>query len=443
MDSRLHQPLAKRLAALLPLLVIVPLLGAGQPTFHADVEPILQRHCQQCHRPGEAAPMALLTYEQVRPWARAVHEAVALDRMPPWFADPAYGEWSNAHVITPDEKRTIAAWVESGAERGDPADAPEPLEFLDGWNIGEPDMVLELPEPFAVPAEGTIDYHYLVIPTDFAEDRWIAAAEVRPDNREVVHHVLAFVRPKGSTWLEGAEPGVIFVPKATRKKDRRKPRNNYREVLTGFAPGHEADSWLGTDYGKLLPAGADIVLQLHYTANGTAGFDRSRIGLRFRDGPPAKRIVTVSATNNKFVIPPGAPAHPVESRWVLNRDVELIALLPHMHLRGKDFRYDLRFPDGRIETLLSVPRYDFDWQFYYYLKDPMALPAGTAIECLAHFDNSPNNPDNPDPSAEVRWGDQSWEEMMIGFFEIAFDASAEVRPYVTQQKAPASAGSGD
>ena len=176
---------------------------------------------------------------------------------------------------------------------------------------------------------------------------------------------------------------MIFVPKATRKKDRRKPRNNYREVLTGFAPGHEADSWLGTDYGKLLPAGADIVLQLHYTANGTAGFDRSRIGLRFRDGPPAKRIVTVSATNNKFVIPPGAPAHPVESRWVLNRDVELIALLPHMHLRGKDFRYDLRFPDGRIETLLSVPRYDFDWQFYYYLKDPMALPAGTAIECLA------------------------------------------------------------
>ena len=415
-------------------LVAAPLLKAGQPTFHADVEPILQQHCQQCHRPGEAAPMSLLTYDEVRPWARAIHEAVALNRMPPWFADPAYGEWANGHVLTAEEKIAIAQWVESGSPRGDPADAPEPREFVEGWNIGEPDMVLELPEPFQVPAEGTIDYQYLVIPTGFTEDRWVVAAEVRPDNREVVHHVLAYMRPPDSAWLEGAEPGKVFVPKAKRKRDRRKPRNTYREILTGFAPGNEADSWIGTEYAKLVPAGADIVLQLHYTANGKPASDRTRIGLRFRDGPPAKRLVTMSASNTKFVIPPGAAAHPVESRWVLNRDVQLISLLPHMHLRGKDFQFDLRHPDGVAETLLRVPRYDFDWQFYYHLKEPRLLPAGTAIECLAHFDNSPNNPDNPDPAAEVRWGDQSWEEMMIGFFEVAFDASEDEGPYVRQKK---------
>ncbi len=422
------------------LCAALPLLASGGPTFHADIEPILQRHCQQCHRPGEAAPMSLLTYDEARPWARAIHEAVALGRMPPWFADPQYGEWSNAHVLSADEKRAISEWVETGAERGSPTHAPEPREFLDGWNIGEPDMVLELPEAFRVPAEGVIDYQYLVIPTDFGEDKWVSAAEVRPGNREVVHHVLAFVRPKGSLWLEGAVPGKVFVPSRTRKRQRRRSANEYREILTGFAPGKEPVSWDGSEYAKALPAGADIVLQLHYTASGREVLDRTRIGLRFRDEPPAKRVVTMSATNGKFVIPPGASAHPVRSRWVLNRDVELVSLLPHMHLRGRDFQFDLRHPDGSREVLLRVPKYDFDWQFYYYLKEPRLLAAGTAIECLAHFDNSPNNPDNPDPSAEVRWGDQSWEEMMIGFFEVAFDAAAEVRPYVTQMKAGEASG---
>ena len=423
-------------------LLALPGLCLAGPTFHADVEPLLQKHCQSCHRPGEAAPMSLLSYGEVRPWARAIHEAVALNRMPPWFADPEYGEWSNAHVLTSAEKRTIADWVESGAERGDPGDAPEPLEFVDGWNIGEPDFVLELPEPFHVQAEGTIDYHYVVIPTGFKEDKWVVAAEVRPDNRAVVHHVLAFVRPQESTWLEGAEPGKIFVPKPAKKRDRKSAQNDYREVLTGFAPGKEPAVWTQGEYAKLLPAGADIVLQLHYTANGKEGYDRSRIGLRFRDGAPAKRVVTMTASNSKFVIPPGAPAHTVESRWVLNRDVELVSLLPHMHLRGKDFRFDLRHPDGSREVLLSVPNYDFDWQFYYYLKEPRILPAGAAIECLAHFDNSPNNPDNPDPNVEVRWGDQSWEEMMIGFFEVAFDAEADATPFITQRKNDAAPSGG-
>ena len=422
-------------SAILSVISVTPLLLGGAPTFHADVEPILQRYCQECHRPGEAAPMALLTYEQTRPWARAILEAVALDRMPPWFADPRYGEWSNAKVLSRAEKSILTDWVESGAARGDPSDAPEPVLFVDGWNIGEPDMLLELPEPFRVPAEGTIDYHYLVIPTHFEEDRWVEAAEVRPDRRDVVHHVLAYMRPKESAWLEQAVPGRVFVPQQTKKKDRKKSRNEYREILTGYAPGKQQMSWEGTEYAKLLPAGADIVLQLHYTSNGKETFDRSGIGLKFRDSPPAKRIVTMAATNGKFVIPPGAPHHPVESRWVLNRDVELLSLLPHMHLRGKSFDVEAILPDGSREVLLSVPKYDFDWQFYYYLKEPMKLSAGTAIECQAHFDNSPNNPDNPDPGEEVRWGDQSWEEMMIGFFEVAFPASDDPDPYVTQRKA--------
>lgn len=384
--------------------------------------------------------MPLISYEQTRPWARAIQEAVALNRMPPWFADPRHGEWANAHVLTSAEKSTISAWVESGASRGSPSDAPDPVEFVDGWNIGEPDLVVELPEPFEVPAEGTIDYHYVVIPTNFEEDRWVTAAEVRPDNREVVHHVLAFVRPKESGWLEGAVPGKIFVPGKSRKKDRRRSRDESREILTGFAPGKEAAMWAQGDYAKLIPVGSDIVLQLHYTANGRAGTDRSRIGFRFRSTPPAKRVVTLAVSNGDFVIPPGAAAHPVDASWVFNREVELVSLLPHMHLRGKDFQYTLRYPDGSSEILLNVPRYDFDWQFYYYLKEPKVVPEGSVIECVAHFDNSPNNPDNPDPAAEVRWGDQSWEEMMIGFVEIAFDAAADSKPFITQKKAPSARG---
>lgn len=427
---------AHRWPAILLFGAALPLAAGEGPRFHADVEPVLQRHCQSCHRPGEAAPMSLLSYEEARPWARAIQEAVALDRMPPWFADPRYGEWSNAHRMSAEEKRTVVDWVEAGAPRGDPSDAPEPLQLVKGWNIGEPDLVIDLPEPFLVPAEETIDYQYVVIPTDFGEDRWIEAAEVRPDRREVVHHVLAFTRPPGSTWLEGAEPGKIFVPEALSKRQRNRSSNQYREVLAGYAPGHEAESWAESGYAKLLPAGSDIVLQLHYTSSGREVLDRSSIGFRFRDSPPAKRVLTLRAQNGEFVIPPGAPAHEVESRWVLNRDVELLALLPHMHLRGKDFRFDLRFPDGRTETLLSVPSYDFEWQFFYYLKQPRLLEAGTAVECLAHFDNSPNNPDNPDPTVAVRWGDQSWEEMMIGFFDVAFDASHDVGEYVTQRKSP-------
>ena len=417
----------------LSLFFALPLFAGQEITFHRDVEPVLQKHCQQCHRPGEAVPMALLTYEQVRPWARAIQEAVALNRMPPWFADPEFGKWTNAHEMAQQDRDTILNWVESDAKRGNPEDAPEPLTFVEGWNIDEPDVVLELPHAFEVPAEGTIDYHYVVIPTGFEEDKWVTAAEIRPGNREVVHHVIAFMRPADSHWLEEAKPGEIFVPTRYEPKKGKEKGNEYRELLVGFAPGLQAASW-GKEYAKLLPVGSDIILQLHYTTNGEEVLDRTTIGLKFRETMPQKRVVTMMASNDKFLIPAGESAHPVKSQWILNQDTELVSVMPHMHLRGKDFRYELQYPNGNQETLLNIPNYDFDWQFFYYLRQPKMLPAGTVIDCLAHFDNSPNNPDNPDPAIDVSWGDQSWEEMMIGFFDIAIDNGADIMPYLKQGK---------
>ena len=413
------------------LIVATASAAAAGPTFHRDVEPILQANCQGCHRPGEPGPMALLTFDQVRPWAQAIKEAVLLKRMPPWAADPAFGKFSNEHSLESTQIDTLVAWVDAGAPQGNPSDAPAPVKRIEGWNIGEPDAVIAMPEPFAVPAEGTIEYYYLVLPTNFAEDKWVTAAEVRPGNREVVHHVIAFVRPKGSTWLDEGVPGKVFLPEKDRKRDR---DNEKRELLVGFAPGMEEGVW-AEGYAKKFPAGADIVFQLHYTANGKATTDVTKVGLVFADEPPAKRVITMAAMNQKFAIPPGAAAHEVKSDWIINEQVELVSLMPHMHLRGKDFRFEAVYPTGESETLLNVPKYDFNWQFFYYLQEPKILPKGTRIDCTAHFDNSPNNPANPAPEEEVKWGDQSWEEMMIGWFEIAIDASEEPETYTKRGKA--------
>lgn len=401
-------------------------------TFHRDVLPVLQQNCQKCHRPNEAAPMSLLTYNEARPWAQAIKEAVLLKRMPPWFANPNYGKFTNEHRLTDEELKTIVAWVDQGAKEGDPSDAPKPAKFVEGWNIGRPDLVIEMPEAFEVPAEGTIDYQYLVIPTGFTKDRWVQAAEIRPGNRAVVHHVIAFVRPPDSDWLEEAVPGKVYVPQERKEDDGRK-RNETRELLVGFAPGMEEGVWL-PGYAKLIQAGSDIVFQLHYTATGKAAEDNTSVGITFAKEKPKKRVVTMAAMNRKFKIPPGSPAHEVTSDWVINETIELVSLMPHMHLRGKDFHYEVTYPTGEKEVLLDVPKYDFNWQFFYYLKDPKILPKGTRIDCTAHFDNSPNNAANPDPAKEVKWGDQSWEEMMIGWFEIAMDADADSKLYTKRGK---------
>ncbi|MBI1792424.1 MAG: thiol-disulfide isomerase [Acidobacteria bacterium] len=399
------------------------------PTFHKDVLPILQARCQGCHRPGEVAPMSFLTYQDVRPWAKAIREAVLSRKMPPWFADPHFGKFSNDRTLPPEEVRTLTAWAENGASEGDSRHAPKPVQWVDGWAMGKPDAVVEMPHEFAVPAAGTIEYQYIVIPTGFTEDKWVRTAEARPGDRKVVHHIIAFVREPGAKWLKDAQPGVPFVPK--RQQRSRQNNNNSEgggddggaasvELLVGYAPGM-APMELKPGQAKLVKAGSDLVLQMHYTAGGKAVTDRSRIGLTFAKEPPTERIFTANATNSKFVIPAGAPAHEVTSQVTLQEEARLVDLMPHMHLRGKDFEYRLVYPTGETQTILRVPRYDFNWQLFYYLDRQLVLPKGTRIECTAHFDNSPNNPANPDPKAEVQWGDQSWEEMMIGWFDLAIE----------------------
>ncbi len=393
--------------------------GAQNVTFNKDIAPILQKNCQSCHRPGEPAPMPLLTYKQVRPWASAIKEAVALKKMPPWFADPHVGKWSNDRSLANKDIETIARWVEAGAPEGMAKDIPEPVKFVDGWNIAKPDMVLEMPADFHVPAKGTIGYQYILIRGNFTEDKWVRMAEVRPGNRKVVHHVIAFVRPPGSKWMKDAEPGVPFVPK-------KGEGGGEGDFLVGFAPGVVPEI-MEPGRAKLIKAGSDIVFQMHYTADGKEATDRSRIGLVFANEPPRERVYTLAAGTNKFAIPAGDPNYQVDSKFEIAHDVKVVAFLPHMHLRGKDFEYRVKYPDGHSETILRVPHYSFSWQLSYFPVKELELPAGSVIECTAHFDNSVNNPNNPDPTQVVHRGDQSWEEMMIGFFDVAVDPHLDMK----------------
>jgi hypothetical protein len=398
-----------------------------QVTFNKDVLPILQDRCQTCHRAGEVAPMSLLTYEEARPWASAIKEAVLLKRMPPWFADPhASKAFSNDRSLSQQEIDTLAAWADNGAPEGDPAAKPQAVTFVDGWNIGKPDVVFEMQREFAVPAQGVVEYQYLVIPSGFTEDKWIQRAEIRAGNRSVLHHVIVFVRPPDSSYLREAKAGEFFVPaKRDEKQDEKKEkRNDKREFLIGFAPGTVPEE-LEPGQAKLVPAGSDFVLQLHYTTNGKAASDKSYFGLVFAKQPPAERVVTMAVSTEDFVIPAGAPNHRVDAEMKIKDEMTMTAMLPHMHLRGKAFEYRAVFPDGRKETLLSVPRYDFNWQLSYYLQKPIVLPKGSKIECTAWYDNSANNPANPDPAKDVRYGDQSWEEMMFGFFDVSFPVERE------------------
>ena len=345
------------------LLYALPLLAgsltAGQATFNKDVLPILQKNCQGCHRPGEAAPFSLLTYTEARPWAKAIRESVRLKRMPPWFADPHVGKFANDRSLTQPDIDTLAAWADSGAAEGDSKDAPAPVKHLTGWNIGEPDLVLEMPAEYHVPATGTIDYTYFVVPTGFTEDKWVRFAEVRPGNRKVVHHVIAFIREPGSKWLAGAVPGKPFVPgKSDREGD------GLGQILVGYAPGTVPVKF-DEGQARLVKAGSDIVLQLHYTADGKEQTDRSKIGMVFAKEPPTQRVITMAALNTKFVIPPGVADHKVTAEIILKEPTTLTALIPHMHLRGKAFEYRVVYPTGETQELLRVPKYDFNWQLTY------------------------------------------------------------------------------
>jgi len=401
-------------------------------TYARDVAPILQKNCQGCHRPGEAGPFPLLTYEQARPWAKAMKEAVLLKKMPPWFADPHYGKFSNDRSLAPKDAATLAAWADAGTPLGDPKDLPPPVDFVEGWSIPKPDIVYELPHAYEIPASGTIEYQKVIVPSGFTEDKWVQFAEARPDNRAQVHHMILFIREPESHWLRNQKPGEFFVAPKTTDPDVDTSALP-SDFLVGYAPGQPAEM-LPAGQAKLIKAGSDLVLEIHYTTNGKASVDRSKFGLVFAKEPPKERVLTLSATNGTFRIPPGDPNYKVDSSFELGTGVTLASVHPHMHGRGKDFEYRIVYPGGKTETLLRVPRYDWHWQLWYNLATPIDLPKGTRIECTAHFDNSPNNPDNADPTKEVTWGDQSWDEMMVGFFDLAFPANLPVRDIFPPRK---------
>lgn len=403
--------------------------SAANVTYYKDVAPIVQNRCQECHRPGEVAPMSFMSYDQVRPWAKAMKTAVLTKKMPPWSADPHYGKFSNDRSLSQAEMDTLVAWVDGGAAAGNPKDAPKPREYTVGWQIGKPDVVFELPTPIDVPASGIVDYTYVVIPTNFTEDKWVQFAEVRPDARSAVHHVLAFLRPPGNSFMKDAQPGVPYIPQRPTAANGQRGQGNIQEqipgeMLVGYAPGLPP-SQTKPGEAKLIKAGSDIVLQLHYTPNGKAVTDRTKFGLIFAKEPPQKRVMSMMAINYFIKIPAGDPNYEAHSRATLQQDVNLVSLLPHMHLRGKDFTYKAVYPSGETQVLLSVPKYDFSWQIQYALDQELLLPKGTRIECTAHYDNSANNPANPDATKEVRWGDQTFEEMMVGFFDVSFDAKSD------------------
>ena len=412
--------------------------GEGVPTFTKDVAPIFYAHCTTCHRPGEIAPMSLLTYREARPWARSIASRVASGTMPPWHADPAYGSFANERRLTDTQKSTIARWVSGGALEGNPSDLPEPPHYSDGWNIGLPDVVLSMQEDYPIPATGTVPYQYLEVPANFSEDRFIQAWELRPGNRAVVHHVIVYTKPPqtadtaqtrpatagprptplftfpGGTEIPAGQTGGPKLPPDQQKpigpNDRPRPER-LGPSIGGYVPGNSIRRFVdGT--AMRLPAGYSLVFQMHYTPTGEATTDRSRLGLKF--APAAPRIVLTSSPliNGGLHIPPGAANHQVDAEMTVNRDIVLYSLTPHTHVRGKRWFYEAVYPDGRRETILSVPNYDFDWQHEYVFREPLKLPAGTKIQAKAWYDNSTSNKANPDPTKDVWWGDQTWEEMM-------------------------------
>jgi hypothetical protein len=427
--------------------------GANAVTFNRHVAPIIYKHCAECHRPGELAPMSLLTFKDARPWARSIREKVVTRQMPPWHADANYGHFSNDTRLSQQEVDTITAWVDSGAKEGNAKDLPRLPEFTTGWKIGKPDIVLTMPEEYTVEATGPDEYINFAIPTNFKEDTWVQAAEINPGNKRVVHHVIGFVQsPQMQAMAKSSQlrpnPQSIFYKDGTLIRAKMEapvyddgcgaPNGGFARgsgqeglglPLCFYTPGKDVDVWPeGT--AKLIPAGSNIVIQMHYSkATGKAEKDRTSVGLIVAKKPPEKMMMSFGVINHYFKIPPGADNHEVKGCYTFSRDTELLTYLPHMHVRGKDMKYEVIYPDGRRDTLLYVPRYDFNWQTMYRLEKPVALPKGTRMIVTAHFDNSEKNKYNPDPTKEVRFGDPTYDEMMIGYFD--FVSPAPKRPATT------------
>jgi thiol-disulfide isomerase/thioredoxin len=392
--------------------------GAANLTFARDVSRIVQDKCQTCHRPGQVAPFSLLSYDDVRKHSAMIREVVDSYRMPPWHADPRYGHFRNDRSLSPDQRATLLAWLDQGAPLGDPKDLPPTKSFQQGWSIGQPDVVFEIPEPYYVPAQGVVAYVHFRVPTHFTEDKWVQAAEAVPGDPLVVHHIVVFVRDPSRAGGRGRGPGDFFC---------------------GYAPG-DLHTVLPEGTAKRIPAGSELIFQLHYTPNGRLRTDRSKVGFVFAKAKPKREAFTIGIANPDLMIPARRDNVAVSSSMELPRDVRLLSFMPHMHLRGKDFQYTITRPGESPQVALSVPAYDFGWQTYYLLDEPMLLPKGSRVDCLAHFDNSETNPYNPDASQLVRWGEQTFEEMMIGYVDL--DIPVGTPPLVGSELRPAAVRAG-
>jgi mono/diheme cytochrome c family protein len=387
----------------------------GAVTFNKDVLPILQKNCQTCHRPGEIAPMSFLTYNETRPWAKGMKEAVVSRQMPPWFADAAYGHFANDRRLNDAEIKTISAWADAGAPEGDEKGKPAPITFQDGWNI-KPDMIIEMPKDFNVPASGTVNYQNVLVKVNFPEDVWVIAAEMRPGNPKVLHHGRVLVRPPDSNFMKDAVPGEAYETGSLVMAKEEAP-----ETLGKFNPGLGEQNFSLFESAKFIPKGSDLVFNLHYTAVGKPATDRSRVGLVFAKQPPKLRYFMHNGpTASNLAIPPRQPDAEVVSEMTTNVDMKLVYVQPHMHLRGKDYEFRLVYPSGQTETIFKA-KWDFNWQMGYDLAEPKLLPKGTRIIGVAHYDNSANNKYNPDPNKLVVWGDQNWDEMQNCFVGVLID----------------------
>jgi len=365
--------------------------------------------------------MAFESYEQARRFAGAIEVAVEKRSMPPWFAEKGIGQFKNDPSLSDSEIATVAAWIRANTPAGNSADAPRPRNWTGRWTIPSPDLEIKMTEPVVVPAGGEVDYTYEIVPTHFREGRWVQSSEILPGMPQNVHHGVVYVRPPDSKWLRHAPVGKPFTAKSlASEQDRREAMWTDSDILLVYAPGSTPDSW-PAGMAKYIPAGSDLVFQMHYTTNGRAGADETRIGLIFARETPMKRVLTLQLTNDHFVIPPNTPDFRVEARGTLPNDALLLSFFPHMHLRGKRFEYSIIHKDHTIEPLLKV-NYHFHWQMSYQLATALPLKAGTELQAVAYFDNSKMNLHNPDPGAAVVWGEQTSDEMMVGFLDVAVDA---------------------
>ncbi len=401
---------------LLSLVILVPAAFAATPTFSKDVAPIFYKNCTECHRPGEVAPVSLLTYKDARPWTKSIRDKVTSHAMPPWLADPNIGKFANDRRLAQKDIDTIVAWIDAGAKEGNAKDLPKMPEYPEGWTIGKPDQIFDMGVDYDVPATGVVEYQHFIVPTKFTEDKWVTAAEIKAGNRAVVHHIIVFLYdPKiGPSLPLGLRGDLSKLPQFPRDPAQASIRQKLGTLLMGSAPGEQA---LVSPAGHAIrvKAGTEFIFQVHYTPNGTASKDRTRIGLKYASAPPPFEDRIVGVMNGRFTIPAEDANYKVESIGTFTEDAEITSLFPHMHLRGKSFEYKLVKPDGTSQVLLSVPKYDFNWQSGYLLDKPVKAPKGSRLECTAYFDNSKGNKFNPDSTKPVTWGDQTWEEMMIGW----------------------------